>query len=177
MENPENNINPDKLEAEISSELSRIIEDHPIHSEFYIEQSADWLFALELWIPWQLMQKFHEWREESIDGFSIAMAYTTSDSVIRIIGTCILISDQTVTPFVLDLALTNHRGQIESFRLSLGEKGGGHLGISGPAYGSEKAIDLLENLVTRLSDICWVYTIEEGVREATGDGVKTRPGN
>ena len=145
-----------RLAAEhLAAHLDRV----PVGSSFVIDSSAALCDVLELLVPESLRPTNPEWQKESIDGFFFASAVKTGEGSAEMAGTCILISDQSVTPFALSVSLAdNHR--IETLRVRLGEPGGGRLGISGPACNSRAGEELLQGLVSRLGDVRWKYDVD-----------------
>lgn len=121
-----------------------------------IDSSAPLCDVLELLVPEILRRDSPEWLEESIDGFIFSSAVKTGQASAELVGICILISDQTVTPFVLSIRLSD-RHRFESLRIRLGEPGSGSLGISGPPCNSRAAQTLLAGLTERLDTVKWVY--------------------
>jgi hypothetical protein len=96
-----------------------------------IGSSADLSDTLELLIP-QILRRTHpDWEKESIDGFFFRCCVKRGRASAELVGTCILISDQSGTPFQLDLHVADD-GRLRPLGLRLGEQGGGPLGISGP---------------------------------------------
>lgn len=147
------------LEAQVTSELRALLAGLPAGAEFTVTPSADLCYSLELFLPQLLRCRHPEWTKESLDGVFVALARKTAPAAVQIAGTCILISDQTVTPFLVDLALSSSGESLESFRVCIGEPGGGALGISGPECNSREAKELLATLTTRLNSIPWSYKI------------------
>ena len=148
-----------RLEAQLASELKVLLSGMPVGSELTVAPSSDFCYSLELFIPKVLSRHHSEWAEESLDGVFVARARKTASSSVEVAGTCILISDQTVTPFLIELAFSSADESIEFFRVCLGEPGGGRLGISGPGCNSREAKELLATVATRLSSISWSYNI------------------
>lgn len=149
--------NPD-LEQIAASQLAACLRGVEVSSPLSIDSSSELCYTLELLIPAILRRTHWEWENESIDGFFFASATKTSDQSADLVGTCILIRDQTVTPFLLNLSLTEPT-KLGSVRIRLGEPGGGPLGISGPASTSRAAQELLAMLVARLDGVNWVYDV------------------
>lgn len=147
------------LETKIAAELSSYLENTSVGSEFKVEPSADLSYLLELYIPKLLSSRYSEWEKESLDGVFVTRARKINLETVELAGMCILISDQTVTPFFIHLSLTSISYSIASYRVFLGEPGGGHLGISGPPCNTSRAQRMLENINTRLNNIPWLYTI------------------
>lgn len=147
------------VEAKIASELEALLSENSVESNLHVKPNADFLYLLELYIPRLLSHKYLQWEYESLDGFYLASARKLSSNSAKFSGLCILISDQTVTPFVIRLELNSLRDSIASYQIFLGELGGGRLGISGPPCNSALAKKLLENLDARLDNISWAYSI------------------
>ncbi|GMA16509.1 hypothetical protein E5F05_13865 [Deinococcus metallilatus] len=145
------------LEAKVASQLSVYLEETSVDSEFKVEPSADLSYLLELYIPQLLSHSYSEWERESLDGVFLTSARKTGLGTAELIGMCILISDQTVTPFFIRLVLASSRDSVASYQVLLGEPGGGRLGISGPPCKSPDAQRLLETVGTRLNNIRWSY--------------------
>jgi hypothetical protein len=152
---------PPDLQDLVASAFWALLEEIPVGAEINEEQAADLLGTLEYFLPLRLELDFPEWRGESLDGFYFAKAEKTGNGTARFIGTCILISDQTMTPFFLELSLTASGDDLASIKLFLGEKGGGKLGISGPGWGTKGAWKLIENIPYRLDSIRWSYVLED----------------
>lgn len=137
---------------ELASELNGVATGAALS----LDMTSKLSLILERFIPQLLRQAHPEWEKESIDGFFFSRTRKTDETSAELVGTCILISDQTVTPFTLDLTVA-HDGSLRPVRVRLGERGGGPLGISGPVCTSSAANKLLLGLVARLDRIKWVY--------------------
>jgi len=145
------------LEARVAAGVSALVAGLPVGAEFEVEPSASLCSSLEFFLPQLLSRSYPEWRGESLDGVFVARARKTAPFAVQLVGTCILISDQTVTPFMVDLATSLSGEALVSFRVCLGEPGSGPLGISGPACTSSEADKLLFALTNRLDGIAWSY--------------------
>ncbi len=121
-----------------------------------VESSSELCFTLEYLIPQWLRRTYPEWERESIDGFFFSSAIKNDHASAELAGTCILISDQTVTPFAMELTLANGEA-FRGSRIRLGEPGGGPLAISGPPCTSPAAKEVHSALNGRLDHIDWVY--------------------
>jgi len=152
------NVQP-SLESQVANELSSLLREIPVATHFIVEPSADLCYSLELFLPRLLSRRFSEWENESLDGIIVAEARKIGPRAAQFCGTCILISDQTVTPFFLDIVLSPNSESITSYRACLGEEGGGRLGISGPECNSVAAKQLLATVTSRLETIRWTYTV------------------
>ena len=147
------------LESQVAAELKSLLGEIPVGTAFGVESSADFCFSLEMFIPELLRRRYPQWDLESLDGIFVACARKTGPAAAQLAGTCILISDQTVTPFLVDLEASLADDSITSFRVSLGEPGGGALGISGPECNSREAEVLLATIADRIADITWSFEI------------------
>lgn len=148
------------LEAHIASELGALLRGVRLGSEFEVAPSSELCSSLELLIPHAIREHHPEWARESLDGVFVARARKTGPTAAELAGTCILIRDQTVTPFLLELTLARSGREVQHMRVCLGEPGGGELGISGPSCNSREAQRLLASVVSRLAEIPWAYEVE-----------------
>lgn len=146
------------LRRDAARALSGYLAKVQVGAPLPIDPSDELLEILEFLIPGILRSSHPEWQTESIDGFRISSATKTTDLSAGMTGTCILITDQSVTPFDFDFALSRNGG-FEAIRVRLGESGGGPLGISGPSCNSDAARELLIELDSRVDSIDWVYNI------------------
>ena len=115
-------------------------------------------------MPEMLRLQHPEWRGESLDGIFVERAVRPSIDVLELVGTCILMTDQSVTPIFVAIGVSASRDKVRSFVAWLGEPGGGHLGISGPPCNSERAARLNAVVSARfdLAEIQWVYRLASG---------------
>jgi len=159
MKEPDGRRVAPSLEAHVASELSALLAGIPVGSEFTVVPSASLCFSLELFLSQLLCRSHSEWRGESLDGIFVARARKTGPLAAQLAGTCILISDQTVTPFSIELASSPSGDSLASYRVCVGVPGTGRLGISGPGCNTHAAAKLLAGITTRLDRIDWSYTI------------------
>lgn len=158
------------LEAQLVSELSALLAGSTVGAELVVEPGAEICDSLELVVPLLLRRRYPEWAGESLDGVFVALGVRTGPAAVRLAGTCVLMSDQTVTPLSVDLALSPSGLSLDAFSIRLGEAGGGPLGISGPPCNSHRAARLLASLPTRLPDVAWSYRVEGGGAPPLQDG-------
>ena len=123
-----------------------------------VEPSSDLCATLERFIPAALANDHPRWAGESLDGIYVSQAKRTGTNTLELLGTCILISDQTRVPVHAMLRLSAV-GEIAAYAFRLGEPGGGSLGISGPPTTSGQASRLHDRLSNRfaLGQVDWVY--------------------
>ncbi|WP_437875264.1 hypothetical protein [Sorangium sp. So ce513] len=147
--------------SQLASELHDLMQGLPVGAQFTVPPSADICCSLELFIPGVLRLQYPEWEKESLDGIFVARATKTGSAAAELIGTCILISDQTVTPFLLDLNVSRKDDfhAVTAFQIMIGEPGSGPLGISGPPCNSREAQRLLMSLIDRIDEVAWSYTL------------------
>jgi len=142
------------LAAEVASTL-----DQP-GEVLKVESSSDLSASLELFIPAALANGHPRWAGESLDGIYVSLARRIDTRALELLGTCILISDQTRVPVHATFRLSAV-GEISAYALRLGEPGGGPLGISGPPTTSGQASRLHDRLLNRfaLGQVDWVYEV------------------
>ena len=95
------------------------------------------LNILEWIISPKLTGKYAEWRWDSLDGVYASRVDVLDERTIKIFGCCILISDQTLTPLVTRVHLTDDDGIEVTGRV--GHKGSGAMGLERRPYGSGDA--------------------------------------
>lgn len=153
----------DRVSTRLAMELDELVRELPIGGRFAVPPGADICYSLELFIPAVLRHRYPEWRDEGLDGIFISRAIKTGPATAQVAGTCILIRDQTVTPFMADLEVvgTPDRSSVRAVQLMVGEPGTGVLGISGPPCNSNEARLLFAKLLQRIDDVAWVYTLQD----------------
>jgi hypothetical protein len=150
----------DQLEATLASEVCMLLEGVPIGQEFEMQPSEEMLFSLELFVPRLLATRVADWMFESLDGFFVARAVKKGPTTAELAGTCILITDQAVTPFKLELRIGSPDAPfLKRVRIRIGEPGRGKLGISGPSVNSRAASKLLAGLLPRIESVSWSYDL------------------
>jgi hypothetical protein len=77
--------------------------------------------ALEYYLPAVLREVDRSWQSESLDGFFTEIAILTAPRQAQLAGYCILISDQTLTPFHIQLRVASDTDEIEWLDCKLGE--------------------------------------------------------
>jgi hypothetical protein len=150
----------DRVNSKLTAELTNVLRELPVGSHFHVHPSAPICYCLEVFLPRRLRERYPEWEKESLDGIFVARAIKTGARRAEFVGTCILITDQTLTPFVVELEVAEPNGPVTVQRLRLGEPGSGPLGISGPEANSKEAERLLASIVGRVDDIAWSYVLE-----------------
>ena len=117
--------------------------------------------ALERIIPEVLAQVHHEWRHESLDGILPLTERKTNDLEIELCGHCILISDQTLVPLRLQLALSPSKDEIAWMELRLGQ-----IGRDGTMIRTPYRTDNLKLGAALKPEIRWAYHVGFGDRPA-----------
>jgi hypothetical protein len=148
------------LERALARELLALLDGVTVGSVFAVDRADPICGSLEFYLPHLLLRRYAEWARESLDGFFFAPGRKTHTAGARLTGTCILISDQAVTPFLAEITADASGTRIHRARVCIGEPGAGSLGISGPPCGSRAATGLLESLPGRIDAIPWVYRAE-----------------
>ena len=83
------------------------------------------LASLEYFLPSVLSEIYPHWKHESIDGFFLSKAEKTGPLKAEFEGVCILISDQTTTPFSVLLNVSGVEDKIDWLECRLGRRGYG----------------------------------------------------
>ena len=151
--------NQPDLMLKAAGELAACMNGVAIGSPLPIDSSSELSTTLEYLVPQILAQSYAEWRGESLDGFYFSSATRSDDNSALLTGLCILMSDQALTPFTLNLGLSDE-AKLDAVRIRLGEPGGGRLGISRWKWGSADVLKNVWALNARLEIIDWVYDIE-----------------
>jgi hypothetical protein len=159
MRGSETSGEADRVSTQLAVQLRELLDGLPVGAHFEVHPGADICFSLELFLPRALREQHTEWEKESLDGIFVARATKTGPTAAKLVCIAILISDQTVTPFVVELAAPEVRG-VAVRHLSIGEAGAGPLGIAGPAANSKDAQRLLATLLGRIHEVAWSYTLE-----------------
>jgi hypothetical protein len=130
---------------------------------FEIEESAEFrsaLNALEFFVSEVLSEIHSEWRGEALDGVIPLTSRKTGEREVEILGLCILLSDQTVTPIQLRLQIAPASDEVSWFECRLGERG--REGMVRTPY--ERRSKRLYALEGRTDSIDWVYQVTFGDR-------------
>jgi len=109
------------LEESLSQRLRAVFERAPAGS--HIESFAEFkgiLAGLEYFLSELLVEVRSDW-DDGLDGFLIYSARALGDQAAELSGHCILIRDQTTTPFHLRLQLAHESDEISWLELRLGE--------------------------------------------------------
>ena len=129
-----------------------------------IQQFAEFLEFLSglEWLLPKVLEEIHpEWKWESLDGFQVFAAHRTWNQEAELTGYCILITDQTLTPFHLRLQIAPAVDEISWLELKLGERspsGMVRLPYSAPPLRWTAA------LKDGIDTIDWVYKVTYGER-------------
>ena len=119
--------------------------------------------GLEYFLPEVLRECFAYWKSESLDGVFIRRFIKRGPHAIEITGTCILISDQTVTPFHIRLEISASADNVSWLECRLGEPGPGAGGMMRVPY-SDWHRDPLKGAVEEIEAADWVYKATFGVK-------------
>jgi hypothetical protein len=116
--------------------------------------------ALEHYLPAVLREVHAEWRHESLDGVFCELACKTGRREIELAGLCILISDQTLTPYHVRLRVAE-ADEIEWLDCRLGEIRNGKMVRIPYGYGPASRGKLWA--AYRLDRIEWRYHVGFGL--------------
>jgi hypothetical protein len=148
-----------RLESMAASELRAVIDEVSVGAELTVAPSLGLCSTLEHLFPELLSRRYPEWASETLDGVFVELARRVGADAARLGGACILMTDQTVTPFLFDVTVDPAGGSLASFHLLLGEPGRGRLGISGPGCSSFAATLLRARIPDRLDTIDWSFEV------------------
>ncbi len=84
------------------------------------EELNEVLVGLEVFLSIIFQDRYNEWKYEGLDGIYLSKALRTGLNEAELIGICILISDQTLTPIHIRLRLAISSDEIEWLDCKLG---------------------------------------------------------
>jgi hypothetical protein len=137
-----------------------------------IEDSEEFrrlLSSLEFFLPSVLGEVHGEWKDEGMDGILSAAARKTRPNEAEIIGLCVLISDQTLTPIHVRLQVCASGDEIEWLECNVGERGEGKCGMLRIPYDSMTGKHLVA-VAERANAIEWAYRVGYGQRHPIEKG-------
>lgn len=160
---PEPDADVTRLAGIAAGQLLELLAGVSVGSSFSVPASSSLSMhdTLEYLVPAVLSQVYREWSFESLDGFYFSSTQKVAAGSASLVGLCILISDQRLTPVALDVSLGDAQ-TIEKLRIRLGERGSGPLGISGPECYSDEASWLQITFGSRADTVEWVYDVVAG---------------
>lgn len=133
----------------------------PIDSD--ISQSGDFrdvALALEFYLPEVLREVHAGWKREGLDGIYHELAIKRAQREVDVAGLCILISDQTLTPFHVELRCAADSDEIERLDCRLGEISDGVM--KRVPYDSRSIRK--SDVAGRLESIRWQFHVGFGTR-------------
>lgn len=152
-----------KDESNVCKRLRPILASLPSHAA--IDDSDDLrgaFSALEYFLPEVLGEIHPEWMDESLDGIYPEVARKAGVDEIEIIGLCIIISDQTLTPLHLRLQLDSVDDAVSWLDCRLGESTAD--GMLRVPYSRSIVYGSKLHVLARLDSIDWVYRVGYGER-------------
>ncbi len=153
-----------RLEQDLSRSIRAVLADLPDGARIPdSEEFREVNLGLEYFLPEVLREIHPEWRHESLDGIIPLVARRTRQGEAEIVGLCILISDQTLTPLHLFLQIAPSVDEVSWLECRLGEKG--KHGMVRTPYDkmSSKRLYALEG---NADGIEWVYKVTFGERRS-----------
>ncbi len=129
--------------------------DHIVDSDDLREAMS----TLEYFIP-QVLREIHpEWKHESLDAVFPEIVTKKAKYEIEIIGTCIIISDQTMVPTYNWIRVSATDDVIESMQCKLGELTGDTM--KRVPYGSNSGCRI--PIASRVDSVKWAYHVAFGL--------------
>jgi len=155
---------PSNAEQCVSRSLRTILADLPNGASILgSEHLLDLFNGLEFFLPQVLRRTHPEWEYESLDGFFPLAARKTGDAAAEIFGLCILITDQTLTPFHLQVQASSTADAVSWLEGKLGEACE-HGMVRTPWPSGNATHKLVHALERRAGTIAWVYNLGFGKR-------------
>ena len=154
-----------RVEENISRSLRAVLADLPAGASIGdSEQFRELLSGLEFFLPQQVLSEIYtEWTRESLDGILPCLARKTGEGEAEILGLCILISDQTLTPLPVRLQVAASTNEVSWLECRLGERGK-HGMVRTPYESSSAVAKRLYALDGKADRIEWVYKVTFGKR-------------
>lgn len=122
------------------------------------------LGSLEHFVPRVLAEVHPHWKFESLDGFYLAEAKKIGEDLAELRGQCILICDQTLTPFHLRMHVAAMADEIDWMECRVGKCGTGAGGMERVAWADWNG-RTDRYLQESLKVIDWAYAVTFGERE------------
>ena len=119
--------------------------------------------SLEFFLQASLCAVDPFWRKESLDGLQHELAIKAASRQVELAGRCILMSDQTVTSYHVELRVAAALDEIEWFDCRLGELVDGTL-VRLP-YDRGRGLIRIPTIANRLDSIKWRFHVGFGHRE------------
>jgi hypothetical protein len=116
------------------------------------------LGGLEHFIPQILAEVYPYWKGESLDGFFLSDTKKLGEEQAELRGVCILISDQAITPFHIQIHLSPLDDEIDQMVCHLGSRGNGAGGMERVAWSQWRG-HTRSFLQDPLKPIDWVYQV------------------
>jgi hypothetical protein len=154
----------------VSRSLRTIVADLPNESSIvsytpegmFSKRLLDFFNSLEFYLPEFLRRTFPEWEHESLDGFCPLVARKIGDAGVEMIGLCILITDQSLTPIHLHIQASSTIDEVSWLRCKLGEAC--EHGMRRTPWSRDSKHELVRALERRADTIAWVYDVGFGTK-------------
>jgi hypothetical protein len=125
------------------------------------EKYSDTFNGFEYLLPQLLSQHYAYWKHESFDGFFPATSQKIGPYSAEIVGVCILISDQTVTPINIRIGILPPADEIAWMDCKVGARGSGAGAMTRTPWPIWRENPLC-TLTHPVDSIDWVYSITLG---------------
>lgn len=149
-------------EQHLARDLRIVLRDIKIGDQIpETEELWEAMSSLEYFIPEVLREIHPEWKHESLDAVFPECCIKTAELEIEILGTCIVISDQTMVPIHTRIRVSATENAIESMQCKLGELAGQTM--KRVAYGGYHGCRL--HVASRKGTIKWAYHVAFDLHE------------
>ena len=122
------------------------------------EQFREFLSNLEYYVPSLFVELHPEWQSIALDGIIPLFTRKTADNEVEILGHCILIADQTLTPIHLRMRIGETEDDITWLECRVGQRGMQRV----PYERMIEASKVLYSLNSPVDDLYWIYRVTYG---------------
>jgi hypothetical protein len=155
-------------EQRVAASLRTLLQGKRIGSDLLNDEHAwnarrDFEASLEFYLPEVLAAIYREWERESLDGFYFTVGKRRGEFEAEFFGLCLIISDQTLTPIHVCLAIAADRDEVTWLACRLGERDGKDM-VRIPYHLKNVGDKRVLALDGRADSIDWVYKAELGGR-------------
>lgn len=120
--------------------------------------------ALCWFVPEVLGQLYPHWRGEDLDGIDACVARKVGDRAIEIIGTCVLLDDQTETPIHVRMSCAAAEDAVDWMECRVGIPGPGRGGLLRLADSATKTSLVAARVAEDPDAVDWVFSATYGER-------------
>ncbi|MEX0642534.1 MAG: hypothetical protein WD468_07525 [Pirellulales bacterium] len=155
-----------KLEETIARRLRDLLGQFSVGDQItYNDEVRDALVCLEYFVTEVIRERHPEWKHESLDGILPFVMRKTAVLEIELIGNCILITDQSLTPVHFRIQVAKDQDEICWMECRLGERTNGEM--KRIPYAINPRMGPLLNVAGDVNAMDWYYAVTFGRKEST----------